>query len=313
VIEAPADRLALEAERWLATLDGTKPFFLYLHFMDVHGQYNAPDSTYEQIRRSPTVQTDEVLSQEAWDKISPFQLGARWVHDEDGQKKPETRRVETWRGRYAAGVRDLDNRLDTFIKHMRESGLLDNIFVIFTSDHGEELYDHFNWDHGFTLYEDQIRVPLFIRPPAGLPAPREFDEVVGLIDLFPTLAGLTGEPLDGVDGKDLSPLMAGTGSGGSGVILSGAARTNPELVSLCVGSLKLILDGATNRLALFDVDKDPAEAKNLAEENPEQLRRMRTYLAQMLESAKGRSLFEPSTKPISQERRELLESLGYMN
>ena len=97
------------------------------------------------------------------------------------------------------------------------------------------------------------------------------------------------------------------------MVLSGAARTNSRLVSLSAGSYKLILNGASNRLALFNVDEDPGERRNLASQEPGVLAEMRGYLERLLDQSRQRSLFEPSNEPISEERRQLLESLGYTN
>src|SRR6185503_491446 len=168
VVDPPADRVTLEAKRWLESAGAKEPYFLYLHLLDVHGPYNASDSVYNLVRQSPSVQTDEVLSDAEWNGILPSTLQALWARDSTGMKKPETRRMDTWRGRYAAEVRDMDNRLGPFLSALEERGYLDHAYLILIADHGESLHDHGNWDHGYTLFEEQIHVPLIIRPPGGL-------------------------------------------------------------------------------------------------------------------------------------------------
>jgi arylsulfatase A-like enzyme len=138
--------------------------------------------------------------------------------------------------------------------------------------------------------------------------------VVGLIDVLPTLVGLTGsEPPADVEGEDLSPFFRNEGPAGSGVVFSGATRTHPGLVALTAGPLKLIVDETTNRVALFNVIEDRAETRNLAEAMPGELRRMRSYLARLQQTAKQRPLFQPATQAPTAEHLELLQSLGYMN
>jgi arylsulfatase A-like enzyme len=323
VVEPPADRITLEAERWLGSRDASRPFFLYLHFMDVHGPYDAPDSAYEAVRGSPSLHTDRTLTDGERERISDMLSHSRWARDAAGNLTPETASLEVWRGRYAAGVRDFDDRVGPFLERLRRDGILDRAWVILTSDHGEELFEHGNWNHGYGLYEHDIRVPLIVRPPGGLTAMREVENVVGLVDLYPTLLHLTGvEPAeagnaggdgDDVKGKDLSPFFDGTGPGGSGIVFSSGVRNNPRLWSLVAGAYKLILNGAENRYAFFDVARDPAETVNLAPRMPDQAARMRVYLDEILEAQKGRHLFDPSPEPMSAERRELLRSLGYMN
>lgn len=312
-VTAHADTVLENARRWLTTVGPDEPFFLYVHLMEVHAPYNASEAVHELVRNSPGVQTDIVIPREHWGRIPKSLLGSRWVEDESGNKKPEIIKLTTWLGRYAAGMRDLDDRLGPFFTALERDERLANAYVIVTSDHGEELYDHGYWEHGYTLFEEQIHVPLIIRPPGGLSSGREITSVVGLVDLFPTLLGLAGQAPGPVVGKDLSPFFAGDGPGGSGIVLASAARTNPGLVALCAGRYKLILYQDVKRLALYDVVADPRETKNLAQEKPELVAEMRRYLEELIAAEKGRKLFETASQPMPEERIEELKSLGYMN
>ena len=103
-------------------------------------------------------------------------------------------------------VRDLiENVFDT----LRKQGLLENTFVIFTSDNGFHLGEHRLHAGKLTPYEEDIRVPLFIRGP-GVLAGQDREEIVGNIDLAPTIAELAGARVpDFVDGRSLVPLLIG--------------------------------------------------------------------------------------------------------
>ena len=84
--------------------------------------------------------------------------------------------------------------------------------VVRTSDHGELALSHGGLRQKmFNAYEEAIRVPLVVSGPALFPAPRESDALVSLVDLVPTLVGLTGEPAEPArfDGRDLSPVLRG--------------------------------------------------------------------------------------------------------
>ena len=313
VVDPPADRVTLEAKRWLESAGAKEPYFLYVHLLDVHGPYNASDSVYNLVRESPSVQTDEVLSDTEWDGILPSTLQALWAHDSTGVKTPETRRLETWRGRYAAEVRDMDNRLGPFLSALKEQGFLDHTYLILIADHGESLHDHGNWDHGYTLFEDQIHVPLIIRPPGGLKTSKDIQNIVGLVDVLPTLLAQSGEKAGNVEGKDLSPLLAGKATGGSGLVFSGATRTNPLLYSVRGGNYKLIVNGRLSRHALFDITQDPGENNNIAPQMPQVVAQLRTYVTDVVETARSQPLFEADAPQMSTERRELLRSLGYAN
>ncbi len=313
VVSPPADRITLEAERWLASRDDRKPFFLYLHFMDVHDPYAAPEAAYQAVRSSPSLATEALFSDPEWERVIRAHGNSEWMMDAQGNPREETRRLETVRGRYAAGVRDFDNRIGPFLERLRENGLLDNTYLVFTSDHGEELYDHGNWGHGYSLYEHQIRVPLMIRPPGGIAGGRRVDDVVGLIDLFPTLAAWGGTDATGAEGKDLSPVIAGDGSGGTPLVFSSAVRNNPQMWSLTAGVYKLIVNGSAQRSVMFDVVENPEETRSVAATRAKEFDELRATLDEILKAQEGQDLFTPTSRPISDEQLERLRSLGYID
>ncbi|UCD57214.1 MAG: sulfatase-like hydrolase/transferase, partial [Candidatus Hydrogenedentota bacterium] len=88
---------------------------------------------------------------------------------------------------YDGAIKYVDGQIESLVEALKELEVYDNSLIIFTSDHGQEFLEHGGSGHGFTLYEEQLRVPLIIFPTAVVPAAREVDAPVGLIDLFPTL------------------------------------------------------------------------------------------------------------------------------
>ena len=109
-----------------------------------------------------------------------------------------------------AAVLFLTEKLFVVFAHLRELGVWDESLVILAADHGEELFEHGGWDHGPTLYQHQLWVPLILRPPGGLSGGgRRHPGVVRLIDLMPTLLAQIGIPAPPeLDGEDLSPVLA---------------------------------------------------------------------------------------------------------
>src|SRR6185503_9297696 len=122
-----------------------------------------------------------------------------------------------------------------------------------------------------------------------------------------------GGKAENVEGKDLSPLLAGKTTGGSGLVFSGATRTNPLMYSVRGGNYKLIMNGRLNRHALFDIAQDPGENNNIAPQMPQIVAQLRTYMDDVVEAARSKPLFEAYAPQMSTERRELLRSLGYEN
>jgi arylsulfatase A-like enzyme len=113
---------------------------------------------------------------------------------------------------YVSGIAHLDALFGSLVRAVDGRGLRDESLLVFTADHGELLYRDnalFPWSHDFQLAPEVLRVPLLIRGP-GI-APGRVASVTRSIDVYPTLAGLAGVPVDdgGVTGVDLAPVLRG--------------------------------------------------------------------------------------------------------
>lgn len=98
--------------------------------------------------------------------------------------------------RYDQNLRYVDDSLAALLDEVGD----DAIVVVF-ADHGEEFWDHGDFEHGHTLYDELLRVPLLVRAP-GLAA-RRVNTPVSLLDVTPTVLDLLGEAVDGLDGRSL--------------------------------------------------------------------------------------------------------------
>lgn len=105
---------------------------------------------------------------------------------------------------YLAGVEQADRMIGRLIETLEATGTLDDTVVIVTSDHGESLGEHGLWEHNW-MYEDNLRVPLLMRYPAGLPRGVRVEGLVDTIDLLPTVFELAGlEPPEHADDAELA-------------------------------------------------------------------------------------------------------------
>jgi len=138
--------------------------------------------------------------------------------------------------------------------------------VILVSDHGEMLGERGLW-FKMNFLEPSARVPLLVAVPGE--AGRQVDLPVSTLDILPTLCDLAGLDMEGVtpwcDGESLVPLMRGTGGRGAVPMEYAAESTIAPMVSLVEGRWKLIRCAADPDL-LFDLDSDPAERRNLAQD-----------------------------------------------
>lgn len=136
---------------------------------------------------------------------------------------------------YRVSVRLLDHCFGRLVDSIRAAGLLDESLIAFTADHGEALRADdtlFRWTHGLEAAPDVIQVPLEIRLP-GAGRSGSYQGVSRSIDVYPTLAGLSGFSVgraDGVDGVDLSPAVLGRAAPPALRAFSHTTLLGPELV-----------------------------------------------------------------------------------
>jgi arylsulfatase A-like enzyme len=166
---------------------------------------------------------------------------------------------------YDSQIAFADAHIRQQLKPLKDSGLLDASWLVVTSDHGEGLWDHVVQGHEEEVFESQLRVPLLIRPPGGLPQTRRISETIALIDLAPTLLELVGvPPCAGFDGRSWAPLLLGTGPAPERPIIVNERVDEVDLLAVIDGRRKLIVDGVTGRALFYDLVTNPNELEALA-------------------------------------------------
>jgi arylsulfatase A-like enzyme len=296
------DPVLAAAAKWIEAQPPTQPYFAYIHLMDVHGPYNAPQADYEAVQDSPGLGQSRELTRSEFVGIPGYLRRARWV-DARG------RDLRIWRGRYAAQVHAMDRRVGGFVKQLRALGALDRAVFVITSDHGEQLFEHGQWDHGYSLYDEELHVPLIIRLPGAQAGGHSVEQGVSLVDVMPTLIGLAGLPaVDGLQGKDLGPLLQGD-DGESLPSYASAVKNKPTLQSARTDSHKLIRDTQTGERQLYDLEEDPGERQVV--DDAAALARMEAVLAEQAERNRARGKLAPGRGRLSEVVRERLRALGY--
>lgn len=149
---------------------------------------------------------------------------------------------------------------DAVSRLLREAG--DDATVVFFSDHGEEFFDHDDLEHGHSLYDELMRIPLFIKD--GQLAPRRVPEPVSLLDLTPTLLDLLGLSHDGLDGRSLLPEARGERSEPHRPIAFGRVLYGETGWGTVLDGQKWIYrQGAEH---IYDLAADPGELADLRNE-----------------------------------------------
>jgi len=206
----------------------------------------------------------------------------RWLHFLDAHA-PYAPWLEglTQQERYRTQIRHVLMHLGRLVAELEQSERGRAAVVIMLSDHGEEFGEHGSRYHGGSLYEEALRVPLYMRLP-GVSA-RVITDPVSLVDVVPTLLAYLGLPQrEGFQGRDLlgpalpsqlpvvSQLIAVDHWGGVGL---------PAQLAVMSQRYKLIVNLDDNLNYLYDLESDPGERVNLALQQPQEMLRLRSELA----------------------------------
>jgi len=218
-------------------------------------------------------------------------------------------------GSYNGEVGAADAAVATFLKHLHDIGVWDDVVLSVTADHGESLGEHHEQTHGFFLYEAALRIPWILRAP-GL-KPRRVPRLVRLTDELPTITelalgvGVTGETKPPAsDGVSVRSRLAGTGWLDVGEAYSETFLPRDQfgwsaLASIRTERLKYI---EAPQPELYDLVADPAEATNLATTRPAEGARLKRVLGAMSHAPALPSL-RPGSDPALADK---LMSLGYI-
>ncbi|MBK1832206.1 sulfatase [Verrucomicrobiaceae bacterium R5-34] len=178
---------------------------------------------------------------------------------------------------YKAVIEHIDAEVGRVVDTVKQLGLSENTYIIYTSDNGPWLWfknhggkaDPLREGKG-TTYEGGQRVPCVMWAPGRIPAGTETDAIASTIDLLPTLAQLTGSPAKTrgeIDGTDISPLLLGTEKSVRDEFLF--YTSNGKLEGLRQGDWKLLMK--KGKAKLFNLAKDIGEQQNQAKEMPEKV------------------------------------------
>lgn len=161
--------------------------------------------------------------------------------------------------RYLHELEYVDKHLAKLLAHVSKRGLTERTYVIITSDHGEEFGEHDAFTHGTTLYEAGLRVPLIIAGPGIVP--REIQDNVTTLDLFPTILDLFDVP---TPAKAMGESLLGVALGAPPAFTRPiVAETRLMRAWITPKNLKLIWDTRSGRVEAYDLTKDPGETQNL--------------------------------------------------
>lgn len=253
-----SDVLTDEAIRFIRA-NRSAPWFCYLAYNAPHSPYQVPDRYF--------------------DKFKAKQL------DDD---------VAAFYGM----CENIDDNVGRVLSALEQLGLARDTIVVFLTDNGGtagvKLYNAGMRGGKTSVHEGGCRVPLFIRWPARLPEPRVVGKIASHIDLYPTLLDLCGVPRPAgppLDGISLRPLLEGRDAAWPDRVLftqnpisetnryPGAVRTQQyrlvrEIRGPGGGSRAKAKDASASAWQLYDMEADPGETRNLAQQQPGEVARL---------------------------------------
>jgi arylsulfatase A-like enzyme len=262
-------------------------FFMYIHYMDPHRPYSPP----------PPYST--MFLNESSEDICLY----------DGE------------------IRFVDEYINQFFEKLKSLGIYDKTLIIITADHGEAFGEHRNYEHGTTIYQEEIQVPLIIKYTKSIPKDKIVTRPVRSIDITPTILNILNVNFDGyLDGVSLIPAIKETnGIKSYGRIIidqkSGVWKTSLKGVIKNINNneWKYIFTEQSkfrdvNRIGneeLYNLTEDPNELNNLIGREHEILKIMKNELSLYKEHCKEKALL-PLKRKLDYETIQQLKSLGYI-
>lgn len=239
-------------------------FFLFLHGYDVHGQcvpsggfdYRFIDKDYDR-KFSGSVPEQETLREEGL---------------EQGQLNLRDADIRFWRAIYDEKIARADVQLKGFLDELERMTLTKQTLLVVTSDHGTEFFEHGRIDHGFSLYDELLHVPLIVRLP-GQRSGKVVADRVSSIDLMPTILDLLAvdrpENLQPLRGTSLVPAMQGEPAARDVFAETDYRQYTYKRAIMTPAGWKLIYTLESRSRELFDLSLDPAEQKDQASTQPQ--------------------------------------------
>ena len=276
-----------------------KPFFLYLHYMDPHDPYGAPDAFGKPF-------SGPYSGRPYIEKGIPYPLDA--LVKEGKEASIPTRDVQHLVDLYDDGIAYFDYSFGKLLDALDVSGLLASTLIVVLSDHGESFLEHSAVAHCHTVFDSEVHTPLGVYVP-NQSRERRIRENVQNLDVVPTILDFLGlqSSLPDAQGISLRSLMEDDPHR-EGENPSYSAQRGWRSVSL--GDYKLIYDMITGSQLLFDLRSDPAELDNLSDGRPEEMASLEDLLFGHLVAMEGSSASARSLE-LSEGVEEDLRALGY--
>jgi arylsulfatase A-like enzyme len=291
-------------ERWVEA-NRNRDFFLWLHYMDPHDPYLPPREFVADPRKAPSNRIGLTFDRRAI---------------RNGETAFTERQKEWTRELYRSEVRYVDDRIGRLIRTLKSLDLYDDSLIIFTTDHGEEFWEHENVDHGHTLYNELIATPLFVKLPAAMtPERTRVRALAGNVSVMPTILDLCGISYEEAQfsANSLVPLWASKEEPAeSRAAFSSKLVYYDERVSVVHEGWKYIRFADRPTEELYNLNEDPGEKTNVVNLSHARREELRALLESHREKSRELAKLYRIGQAVSAAEQEAirrdLRSLGYI-
>ncbi|MFQ5864015.1 MAG: sulfatase [bacterium] len=274
---------------WLKE-NATSPFFIWVHYMDTHYPY-VPQKRFQ-----------HEMAVQPFSQRETFYTNICIRENQTLSPRALQRTIDL----YDAAIRQLDTKTGELIRFLKQQELYESTLLIFSADHGEEFQEHGDLQHKSKLFDELIRVPLLMKlPDSNMPV--IFSEIVGLIDLAPTvLAQLQlDNPFErtsflGKNSSGLSYVIAEASYGSSGATPVDEQMLNidplPKIYCYRSKQWKMVLDQGKNQTYLYNLLMDPNETRDVSDIYRSQANQLLRYLEEHSKFIEKKRLFSKIKK-----------------
>jgi len=291
----PNSRLFL---RWLETRNPSRPFFAFLHYIEMHTPNVAPKRYMERFCSGRYAEYDG------------RQISARMKAGEFSERDmPDV--LAHVRNLHFADLAQMDDFLAPVLGEILNGGWLDDTLVVLVSDHGENLYEKANSYEKGHVYHTSSEIPFVLRVP-GETQGSDSDALVSLVDVAPTSYAFTGVTVrDRLSGVDLLSKTRGTNASDDWIYVQGWDLANDGYARaiLFADGRKWIRDGGGHE-EFYDLKGDPRELRDLSSSALAAL--YRTRFDQILGSMEETHTPPLGVKELPPEVVERLKAMGYL-
>jgi choline-sulfatase len=241
------------AAEWIRNVPDDFPWYYLVSFVGPHDPFDPPTEYADRYRDTemPIPIQDDMRGKPDGVKRARAQRWATVAH-------ASPQEIALTRRQYCASITEIDDQIGRILDALEARGMMENTYIVYTSDHGEMLGDHGLYAKSVS-YEPALRVPLLVAGP-GIEGERVSHALVELIDLNATVCELAGLPRqENIDARSFTAILRGEG----GTFRTETISTIRQFQCIRTERFKYV-NNYNDTAELYDLKNDPQELNNIA-------------------------------------------------